>query len=75
VPYSFVDGIKTLGDQPLRSSLTYADLKNEQSTLQVEMWSNTYNVFVLLWLPRRERLRRRRVVAAGSSSGPSRSVS
>lgn len=32
--------------------------------LNVEMWSNTYRVFVLIWKPRRERLKRKRVITS-----------
>jgi hypothetical protein len=31
----------------------------EPTTLQGEMWSNTYKVFVLIWVAQRERLKRR----------------
>lgn len=67
VPYSFVSEIRDLGNDPLRCSLAYADLSNQPSTLDVELWSNSYNVFVLLWHPRRQRLTRRRLIAGRSS--------
>lgn len=42
---------------------TYPDRDNESCTLRVEAMSNTYRTFVLIWLPRRELLKRRRVIA------------
>jgi Zn-dependent peptidase ImmA (M78 family) len=61
--FGFVDDIVDLsGDAPLGSRLDYPDLDNEPTGLQVELWSNTYHVFALIWLPRRERLKRRRII-------------
>lgn len=58
-PYSFVSSIASLGDDEQRSAMTYPDLNSQPTTLQVEMWSNTYKVFVLIWVAQRERLKRR----------------
>ena len=41
----------------------YPDLNNEITTLKVEAMSNSYRTFVLVWLPRREVLKRRRIIA------------
>jgi Zn-dependent peptidase ImmA (M78 family) len=65
-PYTFVNVLPTLGDEPMRSALTYPDLNNEPTTLQVEIWSNTYRVFVLMWVAQRERLKRKTVVVPGA---------
>lgn len=47
--------------------LRLPDLANTFHELQIEAFSNTYSVLVLLWQPQRERLKRRRrlVTAAG----------
>jgi hypothetical protein len=36
------------------------------ATLNVEAMSNTYRTFVLVWLPQRERFKRRRVIASAA---------
>jgi Zn-dependent peptidase ImmA (M78 family) len=67
-PYGFVKGIRTLGTIPSPAVLAYPDINNETADLQVELWSNSYRVFVLMWVPQRERLRRRRVVVPSSAA-------
>jgi hypothetical protein len=73
VPYSFISNIPLLAvHETYHSTFGYVDRNNEQTELQVEMWSNTYNVFVLIWADHREFLKRRRLVAvrsAGSFGG------
>jgi hypothetical protein len=39
-------------------------LRSEQVDLNVELYSNSYKLFVLLWVPRREHFRHRRLLAA-----------
>lgn len=63
-PFSFVDQARawtSIG--PSQGNWTHIDRNNEPTTLRVETMSNSYNTFVLLWVPRRDRLRRRRVIA------------
>lgn len=38
------------------------NLSNETESLSVELFSNTYSTLVLIWVPQRERLKRRRVL-------------
>lgn len=61
-PFEFVTGIRTLQDVAVASALPYPDLNGEPTTLNVELWSNTYRVFVLIWVPQRERLKRKRII-------------
>lgn len=69
VPYAFVTDINRLGgDLPLSATMDYPDLNNEATTLNVEMWSNSYYAFVLLWVPRREQFKRRRIILPASSA-------
>jgi Zn-dependent peptidase ImmA (M78 family) len=61
-PYAFVGGIPDLTDLPVRSALPYPNINSEPTTLQVELWSNSYRVFVLLWVSQRERFKRKRII-------------
>lgn len=61
-PFEFVTDISRLAERVHASQLAYPDLNNEQTTLEVEMWSNTYRVFVLIWVPQRQRLKRTRII-------------
>jgi len=45
---------------------TYIDRNNEPMTLKVEAMTNSYNTFVLVWLPRRELFKRRRIIASAA---------
>jgi hypothetical protein len=67
VPYSFVSGIPFLGDDPRSCNLGDVVRNNEPTEQQVEMWSNTYRVFVLIWADHREYLKRQRLVAVRSA--------
>ncbi len=63
-PFAFVEQARacaTLG--PPVGEWQYPDRNNEITTLKVEAMSNSYHTFVLVWLPRREVLKRRRVIA------------
>jgi hypothetical protein len=48
----------------LHDTFRFADLCNEQVDLNAELFFNSYKMFVLLWVPRTERFRRRRLVVA-----------
>jgi len=65
-PYAFVGNIRRLALTPPQSTMTYPNANNEPTTLQVELWSNSYRVFVLLWVPQRERMKRRRIIVPGT---------
>lgn len=62
-PYSFVEQARACGAfGPPMGEWTHIDLNNEPITLKVDAMSNSYRTFVLVWQPRRERLKRRRVI-------------
>jgi Zn-dependent peptidase ImmA (M78 family) len=68
-PYSFVDDIKLIDTFSVpRPTMTFPDLNNEPTELRVELFSNTYKVFVLIWVPRRERLKRKRIIVPSTSA-------
>jgi IrrE N-terminal-like domain len=71
VPYSFILlGPGAVAMRSVRSgTFRYPDLRNEQVDLKVEMYSNSYKLFVLFWVPRKERLRHRRLIVPTSSNG------
>jgi hypothetical protein len=60
-PYSLVEDIDLAGGAP-RPTMTYPNLNNEPAELRVELFSNSYSVFVLMWVPRRERFKRKRII-------------
>jgi len=63
-PFAFVEQARacaTLGT-PV-GEWQYPGRNNEITTLKVEAMSNSYRTFVLVWLPRREVFKRRRVIA------------
>lgn len=66
-PFAFVEQARACsGFGPPAGEWQHPDLNNEIVTLQVEAMSNTYRTFVLVWLPRRERFKRRRVMASAA---------
>ena len=68
-PYTFVSDVhRVRGDGSVSLAFEYPDLNNEITRLEVEMWSNSYNVFVLIWVPARERLKRRRVILPSTAA-------
>lgn len=68
-PYSFVEDIKLMDTlSPPCATMTYPDLNNAPTELRVELFTNTYKVFVLIWVPRRERLKRKRVIVPSASA-------
>jgi IrrE N-terminal-like domain len=63
-PFDFVKQARACGGLATPTGeWRYLDRNNEMTTLKVEAMSNTYRTFVLVWLPQRERFKRRRVVA------------
>jgi IrrE N-terminal-like domain len=68
-PYDFIQEIPRVnGLVPPRTQLSYPDLNGEMADLSVELFSNSYDIFVLIWVPQRERLKRERVIVKASSS-------
>lgn len=66
-PYSFVklaDQARTSG-QAVAGVLTWPDLRNEQVRLDVELLCNGFKTFALVCVPRRERLRKKRIIVPG----------
>lgn len=63
-PYPFVtEASKYVSNMfPPECDLSLPDLDNTPTELKVEIFTNSYNLFVLLWQPRRERFKHRRVV-------------
>ncbi len=63
-PYSFVAVASGYVSNmfPPECDLSLPDLDNSPTELKVEIFTNSYNLFVLLWQPRRERFKHRRVV-------------
>ncbi len=68
-PFGFVEQARACaGFGPPEGEWQYPDRNNEIVTLKVEAMSNTYRTFVLVWLPRRELFKRRRVVATAAET-------
>lgn len=67
-PYSFIKVAPAARTalSPPQTRFALPDLAHKQHTANVEFFSNTYRTFALLWLPRRELLRRRRVLVSTS---------
>lgn len=49
---------------PPRTTFPLPNLRQETQVTNVEVFSNTYRTFALIWIPRREVLRRKRVIVA-----------
>jgi hypothetical protein len=66
VPYSFISRCPEAAAMrsSVRDTFRFPDLRSDQVDLNVELYSNSYNLFVLLWVPRRERFWHRRFLAA-----------
>lgn len=63
-PFSFVEQARACSAiGPPNGEWTHIDRNNEAATLKIEAMSNSYKTFVMAWLPRRELLKRRRVIA------------
>jgi Zn-dependent peptidase ImmA (M78 family) len=68
-PYSFVNDINLLTSlSSPKPTMTYPNLNSEPTDLRVELFSNSYKVFVLLWPPRRERFKHKRILVSSSIS-------
>ena len=64
-PYSFIssaESARTSGGV-VQTSFALPNLRNEAVPLRVELYSNQYVMFALIWKDRRETLRRRRIIA------------
>jgi len=65
-PYTFLAeaGNARTTNGVIRTEVVLPDINNACHELEVEISSNSYNLLVLIWVPRREHGRRRVVVAA-----------
>ncbi len=65
-PYSFVAVAEQAraSNGAVRTDFVYPSLQNKPVTLNAEVYSNKHRLFVLIWKPRRELLRRGRIIAA-----------
>lgn len=63
-PYDFLraaaDAAHSLA--PPRLALSWPDVNNESVPIEAQAMTNTYRLFVLLWVPQRETLKRKRVL-------------
>lgn len=50
----------------MQTEFSLPDLRNEMVPLRVELYSNQHNIFALIWKPRREALKRRRIIVPTS---------
>lgn len=67
--YGFVNEVKNVnGPATPACDWTYPNISNEPTELHVELFSNSYSVFALIWLPRRERFRRKRLIVPSSAA-------
>jgi hypothetical protein len=48
----------------VRDTFRFPDLRSEQVDLNVDLYTNSYKLFTLLWVPHRERFKHRRLLAA-----------
>jgi hypothetical protein len=66
-PFGFVQQARACsGFGSPQGTWGHIDLNNEVTSLEVEAMSNSYRTFVLIWLPRRELFKRRRVLVAAA---------
>lgn len=63
-PFSFVGHGEAASHSvhPISTSFVLADLHNRPTDLNVEVYSNQYNLFVLIWTPRQQFMKRRGVI-------------
>lgn len=67
-PYRFVNDIELLTSFAHPTpTMSYPDLDGEPTQIRVELFSNSYSVFVLLWGPRRERFKRKRIIVPSAA--------
>lgn len=68
-PYGFINEVRRVdGFAPPRCEWTYLNANNEPTRLEVELFSNSYSVFVLIWVPRRETFKRKRLIVPSSAA-------
>ncbi len=69
-PYSFIQiaAAARTSISPPRTTFVMPDLNHTQQTANVELFWNSYRTFALLWLPRREALKKRRVLVTATGS-------
>ena len=68
-PYTFLacaDAAR-MSDEVVRTQVVLPDVNNVCRELEVEIFSNFYNLLVLIWVPRREK-GRRRVIVVGEAA-------
>lgn len=67
-PYTFLAqcAAARATDEVVEARVVLPDVNNVCQELAVELFSNSYNLLVLIWIPRRERGRRRVVVATAA---------
>jgi len=66
-PFGFVEQARACaGWGSPAGDWTYPNRNNEITALRVDALSNSYRTFVLVWLPRREVFKRRRVIASAA---------
>jgi hypothetical protein len=65
-PYTFITTANQAraSGAPVLSQFTLPDLDNQAVQLNAEVHSNYYKLLALIWVPRRETLRRRRIIIA-----------
>jgi hypothetical protein len=65
-PYAFLTrcAAARASDDIIRTQVVLPDINNECHDLEVEVFSNSYNLLVLIWKSRSERGRRRRIFVA-----------
>lgn len=64
-PYAFVGSAQVARRtaEAVSTDATWPDLRNEPIQLRTEIYCNQYKFLVLIWVPRRELLQRRRIIA------------
>jgi hypothetical protein len=69
-PYTFLEAadVARLSDEVVRADMVFPDRDYVCQELNVEIFCNFYNLLVLMWVPRRDRGRRRRLVVAGEAA-------
>ena len=66
-PYTFITTASQARTSraPVRSQFTLPDLNNQIVQLNAELYCNYYKLLALIWVPRRETLRGRRIIIPG----------
>ncbi len=69
-PYTFLEAAEDarMSDEVRRAEMIFPDRDHVCQELNVEIFCNFYNLLVLIWVPRRERGRRRRLVVVGEAA-------